>query len=578
MGCRRGETRSPVCSSTSATAAEPGQPPRQPLAAALQHHQDGRLEDAERLYRQILAADSQHADALHLLGALAHQTGRFDLALELIGRAVAVAPNIPLLHVNFGNVLQSLARSDDAAATYRRAIELDPKFAEAHQHLGTLLFEQDKLDEAAPCFRRAIEIRPDYREAWHNLASVLFRQRRMEDVAECYRRVLANHPDDAPAHLNLAEALLALERPEDAIPSYRQALALRPDWAEACTRLGVAHMRLADPAAAQRCFQAAVRLHPDDPEPHVNLAITLLQTGDMAAGWQEYEWRWRLKPLADARSDFVQPAWRGEAAAGETLLIHAEQGFGDMIQFCRYAPLAYARGMRVIVEAPAPLIRLLRSLPGVEALVPRGDPLPPFDWHCPMLSLPLAFGTTLANIPGATPYLRADAEEAASVAAHLAETESDGLRVGIAWAGNPETEFDHRRSLDPDRLAPLWRVTAVRFICLQESGFARPAAPPLIDPMEGMSDFAATAALIANLDLVVSADTAVAHLAGAMGKPVWLLNRFDSCWRWLIGREDSPWYPTLRIFRQPRPGDWDSVLAQVAEELRRVVAGTVGRS
>ncbi|HTW71686.1 MAG TPA: tetratricopeptide repeat protein [Acetobacteraceae bacterium] len=541
----------------------------QSLAAALHDHRNGRLHEAERVYRQILATDPRNADALHLLGVLAHETQRFDLALDLIGQAISVALNISLFHDNLGHVLESLGRLDDAAASYRRAIEQDPAFAEGHQHLGTVLIEQERLDEAAACFRRAIETRPDYREAWNNLAAVLLRQRRMEEAAACYRRLLADSPNDAQAHLSLAEALLALERPEEAIPSYRQALALRPDWAEAFTRLGVAFMRNADPAAALGCFQSAVRLRPNDPDAHVNLAIALLLAGDMAAGWQEYEWRSRLKPVAGARREFGRPLWRGEAATGQTLLIHAEQGFGDMIQFCRYAPLAHARGMRVIVEAPAPLIRLLGTLGGVEALVPRGDKLPRFDWHCPMLSLPLAFGTTLARIPGTTPYLRADPEEAASVAVRLAEEAPDGLRVGIAWAGNPDTEFDQRRSLDPDRLAPLWPVPGVRFVCLQESGFARPASSPLIDLMEGISDFAGTAAVIANLDLVISADTAPVHLAGALGKPVWLLNRFDNCWRWLTGREDSPWYPTLRIFRQPRPGDWDSVLGRVAAALRR---------
>jgi len=542
------------------------------LGLALQQHQAGQLAAAERLYRRILAADPRHADTLHLLGVLAHQTGRFDLALDLIRQAILAAPAAPLLHANLGNVLESLGRPDDAAASHRHSIELDPAFAEGHKHLGTLLFEQGRLDAAEASLRQALELRPDYHDARNNLASVLFCQNRMEEAADCYRVLLAADPDDAQTHLNLGAALLALERLDDAVAACRQAVALRPDWTLALTRLGTAHMRLADPAAAIACFRGVTRLEPDNPEAHVDLGLALLRAGDMAAGWQEFEWRWRTRPFLETGRPYPRPQWRGEAAAGQTLLIHTEQGFGDMLQFCRYAPLAHDRGLRVIVEAPAPLLRLLRSLRGVATLMTGGDPLPPFDLHCPMLSLPLAFGTTLADVPAEVPYLSASPEEAAAFAARLAGHGADGLRVGIAWAGNPEPEFDDRRSIAPDLLAPLWTIPGLVFVCLQEAGFSRPAGLPLIDLMDGITDFAATAALIANLHLVVSADTAVVHLAGALGKPVWLLNRFDNCWRWMTGRDDSPWYPALRSFRQPRPGDWTSVMADVASALRALAA------
>jgi len=544
-------------------------------ADALRQHHSGRLEAAERLYRRVLAADPRHAEALHLLGVLAYQTQRRDLALDLIGQAIGVAPDVALFHANLGNVLEALGRTEEATASHRRSVQLDPRFAEGHKLLGTLLLEQGRAEEAEACLRLALEIRPDFAEAENNLAGLLFRQNRVGEAADRYRRLIQGNQRDAQAHLHLGAALLALDRLEEATAALRQAVALRPDWADALTRLGVAHMRAANPAAAIPCFQAVTRLNPDDPEAHVDLGLALLLCGDMPAGWREFEWRRLTGAVIEKGRDYARPQWRGEPAGHATLLIHAEQGFGDMLQFCRYAPLAHDRGMRVIIEAPAPLLRLLRSLRGVEMLVASGEALPPFDLHCPMLSLPLAFATEMADIPRSVPYLRADPAEAASFRMRLAAAApADGLRVGLAWAGNPEPEFDRRRSLDPDRLTRLGLVAGVRFVCLQEVAFPRPAGLTLIDLMDGVVDFAATAALVANLDLVISADTAVVHLAGALGKPVWLLNRFDNCWRWLTGREGSPWYPTLRIFRQPRPGDWDSVLADVEAALR-ALAGEV---
>jgi len=265
---------------------------------------------------------------------------------------------------------------------------------------------------------------------------------------------------------------------------------------------------------------------------------------------------------------FARPQWRGEATR-KTLLIHAEQGIGDTLQFCRYAMLAAGRGLRVTMEVQTPLVRLLRGLPGVDLVRGCGDELPAFDLHCPMLSLPFALGTTMATVPSATCYLHADAALAAAWQARLAAMANQCLRIGLVWAGNPDAvAIDHLRSLAPDRLAPLFALSGLHFFSLQKGGPAAPGDFPLTDFMDEMADFADTAALIANLDLVISVDTAVAHLAAALGKPVWLLDRFYPCWRWLTGRRDSPWYPSLRIYRQPSSGDWDSVLAEVARDLR----------
>jgi hypothetical protein len=312
--------------------------------------------------------------------------------------------------------------------------------------------------------------------------------------------------------------------------------------------------------------------------------MALLLSGRFEEGWKEYEWRWKTKMWSSGAREFSAPLWSGEAIGDRTILLHAEQGIGDTLQFCRYAPLI-ARGTRIILEVQAPLVRLLSRLPGVMQIVARGDNLPPFDVHCPLMSLPLAFGTTLDTIPAATPYLSAAAVLAADWQERLAGL--DGLRVGLLWAGAQRLNFpagatvDRRRSVTLKALAPLGEVSGASFVSLQKDGPAAQAADPphglvLHDFTADLHDFEDTAALIVNLDLVISVDTAVAHLAGALGKPVWLLNRFDTCWRWLLNRDDSPWYPTLRQFRQPRSGDWNSPVCAARDALQRLVAGDCG--
>jgi len=511
---------------------------RSALSAAVQHHQSGRLDEAGQLYRRVLAIDPREANALHLLGVIACQQNRHEPAIDLIGQAIAINPADASYHANLGVALKETGRLDEAVAAYRRAIALRPDHPEAHNSLGNALAAQGRLDAAAGCYRRAIGLRPDYPEAHFNLGITLKEQGRVEDAAACYRTAIRYRPEYQEAHYNLGNVLRDQRRLDEALTHYRHAIAARPDF----------------------------------PDAHHNAALALLSRGQMQEGWEEFEWRWATAEFSAARRGFPCPRWRGEAAAGRTLLIHAEQGFGDTLQFCRYAAAAAERGMRVVLEVQKPLVRLLRSLDGVDQVIARGDEPPEFDLHCPMLSLPLAMGT----IPAEAAYLRADPVLAAAWRTRLAAIE--GLRVGLVWAGKPSNTADSRRSLDPRRLAPLFEPRGPRFFSLQKDG---PAAPgDLIDVMGEMDDFADTAALIVNLDLVIAVDTAVAHLAAALGKKVWLLDRFDACWRWLTGRRDSPWYPTLRIYRQPRPGDWDAVLAEVAGDLRgfRHAIETIGQS
>jgi tetratricopeptide (TPR) repeat protein len=412
----------------------------------------------------------------------------------------------------------------------------------AHYHRGLRLAGRGRPAAAADCYRAAVRLRPDFAEAHNNLGVVLRQLQRAGEAEASYRAALRAKPDSAVIHYNLGIALKDQRRLPEAIDSFRSAIALRPDFAEA----------------------------------HCNLGHALLVQGELAAGWREHEWRYLTPDLRDVRRVFAQPQWTGDAMAGATLLIHAEQGFGDTLQFCRYAPLAAARGLRVILEAPRPLLRLLRSLPGVAGLVAAGDPLPAFDLHCPMMSLPFALGTTLATVPAAPAYLQPDPAQAARWAVRLGARTA--LRVGLVWAGNPRrhsaalAEVDARRSIAPALLAPLFAARDVRFFSLQKDGPGAPEGVALTDPMHDMADFADTAALIANLDLVIAVDTAVAHLAAAIGRPVWLLDRFDHCWRWIAGRRDTPWYPTMRLYRQASPGDWSPVVAEVAAALQRLAA------
>ena len=362
-------------------------------------------------------------------------------------------------------------------------------------------------------------------------------------------------------HCTLGTVRALQGRLPEAIACFDAALDLRPDLHEAHSNRGIVLGRQGRLDEAETCFRQAIALSPDYADAHHHLAMALLTRGDFAAGWAEYEWRWQTPQMRHAAPIFTQPQWRGEPLAGRTLLIHAEQGYGDTIQFCRYAALAAERGGCVILQVQPPLMRLLRTLPNVEVIA-QGEAPPPFDMHCPMLSLPLAFGTTRASVPAAIPYLHADPARSVAFAQRVPGV---SRKIGVAWAGSSAHLADHRRSIPPDRLRPLLALEGFHFVSLQKD--ATRTGLPLTDLTVELTDFADTAALVANLDLVIAVDTAVAHLAAALGKPVWLLDRFDSCWRWLVGRSDTPWYPTMRLYRQPVPGDWDTVLAAVIHDL-----------
>ncbi|HWK48139.1 MAG TPA: tetratricopeptide repeat-containing glycosyltransferase family protein [Stellaceae bacterium] len=430
-----------------------------------------------------------------------------------------------------------------------------------------------RLPEAEACYRQIPLGDAAYADGLHLLGVIALQRSENELAARTIAEAVAVAPQAADYRSNLGNALAALGRLEEAADSYRTALELNPDLAQTHNNLGNVLRGLGKLDAAEASYRTALRLVPDLPDAHNNLGTLLLLAGRLLEAWPEHEWRWQITAEGfTAGRDFPR-RWAGEPLGDRVLLLHAEQGFGDTLQFCRYVPLAGARG-RVVLEVPAALVRLMSGLPGVERVVATGDALPEFDVECPLLSLPGVFGTTLETIPASVPYLAADPASVAMWRARLAAL--PGLRVGLVWSGDPRRhipaalEIDRRRSLVLGQLAPLVGIEGVSFVSLQKGEAAAQACPEglvLHDWTGELGDFADTAGLVAALDLVISVDTSVAHLAGALGKPVWLLNRYDTCWRWLLNRDDSPWYPSLRQFRQTRPGEWGAVLDAVRTAL-----------
>ena len=508
--------------------------PQSTLQQAVTLHQQGRLDDAERLYNSVLAAKRDHFDALHLLGVLMHQRGRSAEALKLIAKALETGTKSADALLNHGNVLFGMRRFAEALSDYERALALRPDDVELLSNRANTLCELNRPGDALASFDRALARRPNDPDILNNRGNALLQLNRAAEALASYDRALAVRPQDAQTLINRGNALTDLRRPDEALASYERVLVTAPNNAEA----------------------------------HWNKSLTLLAQGDFARGFAEYEWRKRRAGATDQR-DFPQPLWLGEdGIAGKTILLHAEQGYGDTIQFVRYAPLFAARGAKVVLEVQASLKPLLSGLPGVSVIAGRGEPLPPFDLHCPMMSLPLAFKTALHTVPANVPYLQAPDDRLEKWRARLPAGKA--LRVGLAWSGSATHKNDHNRSIALSRLAPLCANDGVQFVSLQREvreadATALRKLPNVYALGEELRDFADTAAVIALLDLVISVDTGVAHLAGALGRPVWILLPFIG--EWLSDRDDSPWYPSARLFRQPKVDDWESVITRVQTEL-----------
>ncbi len=532
----------------------------------------GRFGDAIFSYDRALAMVPDFVFALSNRGAALFALKRFDEAVACYDHALAAQPDYIEALSNRGNALKELHRFGEALASFDRALAVQPRYAEAHLNRGVVLQELMRLAEALACCDRALALRPDFVEALSNRGSVLHDLKRYDEALASCDRALALRPQYADAHANRASALHALQRFEEALASCDRAAALHPNLPKAHYNRGNALRMLSRFEEAVASYQRECAARPDFVEAHYNEALCRLLLGDLRRGWDEHEWRWRTKELGQGRRDFPQPLWMGgEEIAGRTILLHAEQGFGDIIQFCRYVPLVADRGARVLLEVPPALYELMGGLRGVAEVVCTGHPLPRFDLHCPLLSVPRAFGTELASIPAATPYLRASEKRTAHWRARLGPRTRP--RIGIAWSGYQAHRNDHNRSIALEAFLSIFAGLDVSLVSVQREVRDADAAVlrgrgDVLHFGDELASFAETAALISALDLVVSVDTGVAHLAGALAKPVWVLLPFIPDWRWLLDRDDSPWYPTVRLFRQEATRTWDPVFARVRAALR----------
>jgi cytochrome c-type biogenesis protein CcmH/NrfG len=486
------------------------------------------------------------------------------------------------IHARFRRVLRHAWTPRSLPALFRKNIKyaFPSRRPEFWNELGRSSAARGRYEEALACYDRVLALRSDIPQILNNRGNALRHLDRLYEAEQSLREALRLKPDFANAHNNLGRVLDDLGRFEEAEASVRTALRLQPEHAYAHFNLGNILCHLGRASEAEGSYRSALRLQPESPGWRTALGGALLLAGQFEEGWKEYESYWQTGPMLKLGSHLGVPFWNGETIVDRViLLVAAAAGHGDTLQFCRYVPQVAACAGRTILLVQPALVRLLSRLPGVGEIITGGGRLSSFDLWCPLMSLPHAVGTALETIPATTPYLKADPADVADWRDRLAGLA--GLRVGVCWAGDgSEVVVDRRRSITLDMLAPLGEVSGMQFISLQKGPPAAEAACPphgmeLYDFTEDLRDFADTAALIDNLDLVITVDTAVAHLAGALGKPIWLLNRFDTCWRWLLDRDDSPWYPTLRQFRQPTPGDWHSVISRARGALRQLRATTV---
>ena len=575
------------------------------LTAAVALHQQGRQAQAKLVYTEILQAQPQHFDALQLMATIELQQNNPAAALLLFEQALKINPDIAavlsnqsstLLALkrpedalkscdralksqpvnadalsNRGNALAALNRAAEALVSYDRALEIKPDYPEALSNRGAALRHLGLLSEALESYDRALKLKPDYPMALNNRGNTLRALGRPLQGLDSLERALQIQPDYSEALRNRGSILRDLKRPGEALASYERALNIQPAYHEALIERAAALLDLKRPEEALASYVRALKVKPDFAEVHWNEALCRLMLGEFELGWLKYEWRWKTIHFVPALRNFPQPLWLGkEPLGGKTILLHAEQGLGDTIQFCRYAKQVEALGATVVLEVQPALKSLLQGLECVSLVIGKGERLPDFDYHCPLLSLPLAFQADLSNISGAA-YLQSEPAKRQQWQAQLGPASK--TRIGLVWSGSTGHKDDRSRSLSLEQIIPLISDQG-QYYCLQKE--LRPAdlatlknTPGITFLGDSLKDFSDTAAVVELMDLVITVDTSVAHLAGAMGKEVWILLPYSSDWRWLLKRSDSPWYGSTRLFRQTALGDWAGVLGQVQDALTK---------
>ncbi len=505
---------------------------------AVEHQGAGRLDQAAQIYGEIIAAHPENPDANNLLGVIEHQRGNHETALRLMGRAVALKPDFAQAHSNLGVALQEQGRLPEAVASLRTAVSISPDSADANHNLGVALQKMEEGAEAIPSFRKALAIRPDYTEAQRGLGNALRSEGRLAEAANIFQKLVASKKAEAEDHNILGIILRELGQVEEAVKCYRQALAINPNHIEA----------------------------------EHNLGHALLLAGRYEEGWERYEKRFLSKGYKSRIQKFSEPLWTGGPLNGKAIFLHAEQGFGDSIQFIRYAKLVSEKyGGKVIVECQKKLKSLFSTAPGIDVLLAAGEEVPDFDVHAPLMSVPHIIGTTLQTIPAEIPYITTK-----NLPKPIEIGPESGIKIGFLWAGSTINKRGKVRTVEVSLFERLIRTQRTKFYSLQ---FGDPGTElkatrfcdEVTDLGPFLEGFAETAAVVDQLDLIITVDTYLAHLAGAMGKPAWVLLPHSPDWRWLLERADSPWYPSVRLFRQPAIGDWEAVFAEVEDSLIRTV-------
>ncbi len=578
------------------------------LIHAIELHQQGDFSAADPIYRSILTAVPHHLEAMYLLGTLELQQGRFTEAIELLSEFCRVKPDVASAHNNLGIACQASGRIDEAVSCFERVIARDKDYGQAYFNLGRIRQSQQRLPEAAASYRRAHELDPQDEQTLRHLAEVHVEQQAWRQAEDCCRELLTLTPSDDEMRIRLGYVLTQQEKLSEATQIYeelgrqqpdyaemqqnlayvyerqgrladaeraaRRAVELRPDSAEAFNNLGIALRSLHRLPEACAAFDQALTLQPDFPLARFNLGTTRLMAGELQQGWPGFEARELLTTLASPARP--EPRWQGEPLTGKTLLVFADEGLGDTLQFARFLPQAKAAsGANIVLECQTSLCGLLKNVAGADEVVAGRHSTQTCDAAVSLLSLPGILGTSLDSLPAEIPYVRTDSSSTEPFADILA---ANAINVGLVWHGNPAQPRNPLRSCPLAEFRPLLDIPGVNFVSLQvgSEGTAQIAEADLhgrlTDTSGRLNDFQDTAQLINGLDLVVTVDTSVAHLAGAMGCEVWTLLSHTPDWRWMLQRSDSSWYPTMRLFRQPVWGDWPSVIAQVAQGLTALAA------
>ena len=530
-----------------------------------------RPEEAITSYNKALKYRPRYSEALNSLGSILRNRGKLKEAISSYRTALSFKPEYAEAHNNLGNALCDLGNFDEAIASFQKALKCKPNFAEALNNLGVTLHGLNQLWHATSCYRRALKIKPEYAEVYNNLGSALRDLKKTNEATENFRKAIQLKPDFAEAHCNLGHVMRHIGMTTESASCYKRALKLKPAFPEAHNGLGNALREMREFNEAEASYKKALLLDPDFAEAHNNLGMMQLLTGNFEAGWHHYQWRKKLTEYQFHPRNYDQSEWDGGSFKNKTLFVHPEQGFGDFFQFIRYVPLIANRGGNIIVEVPKLILQLAKHSKTGDVFVTNQESVPSFDYHISLMDLPRIFGTNLVNVPRQTPYLTVPPTVREAWQERFKNREE--FRLGIVWAGNSQNRNLHYKSVDVSVFKPLCDIPGIKVYSLQkdrEDEATTKLGKGVEDLAPFLADFSETAGAISQLDLVVSVDTAVAHLAGALGHNVWTLLPYNADWRWLLEREDSPWYPTMRLFRQSKSGDWKTVLTKVRAELLRM--------